>query len=516
MTKNIYDYQDAEGFLPETVFDEWCRKNNLRRELSSTPRYDGIYASEVRHYDVKVGYERERYRTQTYLRFYPDGTVLYEDAHEQFLPSPKQMAVVFKKESKEVKSRGVYKLRGGQIAVEVIKVGPKPGLLRSGPKTEHSFLGLYLDEGLNRGTLYVVTYSWGVARYEFTFVKAYQEELQLQAPVSSAPLRTHPPSVAAPPQALPPSTVAGQLVPRITHTIGTLFVTYQQPGSKVDGLAWSPDGRRIVSFGLGKAQVWVPSSGSVLYDYNVKGFTTIITALTWSPDSTRVATAGSDKAVQIWDASDGHVITAYKGGHNKFIRDVAWSPNGQHIASCEDTELHIWNAVSGQHIFTFTAHPKTLVGMRSLAWSPDATRLASGGGDDHVTVWNPNNGSAIYTYTQQHNTINGLAWSPDGKRIASGSSDKTVHIWAAETGADQVICQGHTKAVNAVAFSPDGKRIASASDDATVRIWSGETGQHLFTYEGHKKGVNTLAWSPDGTYIASGGVDKTVQVWACG
>ena len=92
--------------------------------------------------------------------------------------------------------------------------------------------------------------------------------------------------------------------------------------------------------------------------------------------------------------------------------------------------------------------------MRSVSWSPDATRIASGGGDNHVTVWNPHNGSPIYTYTQQRNTINGLAWSPDGKRIVSGSADKTLHIWAAETGADPVICQGHTKAVNAVAFSP--------------------------------------------------------------
>ena len=84
----------------------------------------------------------------------------------------------------------------------------------------------------------------------------------------------------------------------------------------------------------------------------------LLLALTWSPDSTRVATAGSDKVVQIWDASDGQLITVYKEGHHKFIRCVSWSPNGQHIASCEDMELHIWNALSGQHILTFIAHPK--------------------------------------------------------------------------------------------------------------------------------------------------------------
>ncbi len=498
MAKSIYDYRDSEGFVTEKRFDEWCRKNNIRRDPDriSPPRWDGIYTtgegrskshSEVDHYDQF---------TQSYMRFYPDGTVLFHyESMNKRTPTAIEMGGVFRKETKEVKSRGSYKLRGEQIASEVIVVGR--GLFPS--KFKRAFLGLCLS-----GTLYMATYAGDVEKYEFTPVRAYLEELQLQAPASSAPMQT-----------LPSSTFAQEPVTQMTYKIGTIFVTYQQPGSKVDGLAWSPDGRRIVSFGLGEAQVWVPLSGSILYNYKVKGFATIVTAITWSPDSTRVATAGSDKVVQIWDASDGHIITAYKG-HHKFIRCLSWSPNGQHIASCEDTELQIWNALSGQHILAFTAHPKTLVGVRSLVWSPDATRIASGGGDDHVTVWNPNNGSAIYTYTQQHNTINGLAWSPDGKRIVSGSSDKTVHIWAAETGADRVICQDHTKAVNAVAFSPDGKRIASASDDTTVRIWSSETGQHLFTYEGHKKSVNTLAWSPDGKYIASGGVDKTVQVWACG
>ncbi len=643
MAKSIFEYKDAEGFLPEGHFDEWGRKNNLRREPASigSPRYDGIYATEEREYEVQSGYDWETYRTRGYLRFYPDGMVLYEYANMKWPPSPEEMAVVFKRENDIVKSRGIFKLRGGQIAFEVIEVGPKRGLLLPAPKTKLNFLGLSLPDAL-----YIVTETGGKLKYSFTPIKAYQEEIRLALaqlkekghmhqkasqwdlalPFYEEYLRIDPTnddmhflmgrclhllgmhdqaltvfeqacrlrptsgtyhncrgeellalgrcqdaieafkySLATP--YLPPYAsmqawggmsnalqalgqtreaqeaqqkseqsekeyqlqvpVSSQTLssstftqtppviqPQPTQKIGTTLVTYQQPGSKVDGLAWSPDGRHIASFGLGKTQVWEPLSGNLLYDYNVKGFATIITAIAWSPDSTRIATGGSDKVVQIWVTSDGHITTAYKG-HHKFIRALSWSPNGQHVASCEDTELHIWNALSGQPILTFTAHPKTLVGMRALAWSPDATRIASGGGNDHVTIWNPDDGSAISTYTQQRSTINGLAWSPDGKRIASASSDSTIHIWAVETGADQIVCKGHTNVINTVAFSPDGRRIASACNDGTVRIWDSETGQQIFTYGGHKKNVTTLAWSPDGRYIASGGVDKTVQVWAC-
>ena len=116
MAKNIYDYRDAEGFLPEGRFDKWCRKNNLRRVSGSiaSPRYDGIYASEKRDYDVRIGYDREKYRTRTYLRFYPDGTILYEHADLNRLPTPRQRVSAFRRESNDVKNRGqlLVQLRG--------------------------------------------------------------------------------------------------------------------------------------------------------------------------------------------------------------------------------------------------------------------------------------------------------------------------------------------------------------------------------------------------------------------
>jgi WD40 repeat protein len=67
--------------------------------------------------------------------------------------------------------------------------------------------------------------------------------------------------------------------------------------------------------------------------------------------------------------------------------------------------------------------------------------------------------------------LNAVAWSLDGKRIASGGNDITVQLWNFSDGSNPFSYQGHTDMVNAVAWSPGGTIIASASADKTVQEW---------------------------------------------
>ena len=68
-----------------------------------------------------------------------------------------------------------------------------------------------------------------------------------------------------------------------------------------------------------------------------------------------------------------------------------------------------------------------------------------------------------------------MAFSPDATRLASGSSDGTVRLWDAATGDEVRRFEGHTDWVSSVAFSPDGTRLASGSDDRTVRLWDADS-----------------------------------------
>jgi WD40 repeat protein len=69
------------------------------------------------------------------------------------------------------------------------------------------------------------------------------------------------------------------------------------------------------------------------------------------------------------------------------------------------------------------------------------------------------------------NGVRSISFSPDGKRLATGSEDRLVKIWDADTHQELITFKGHSDHVYSVAFSPDGRTLATGSRDKTAQIW---------------------------------------------
>ena len=71
-----------------------------------------------------------------------------------------------------------------------------------------------------------------------------------------------------------------------------------------------------------------------------------------------------------------------------------------------------------------------------------------------------------------------VAFSPDGTLVATGSWDKTARVFEARTGRE-VARLAHQDGVRAVAFSPDGTLVATGSEDKSARVFEARTGREL-------------------------------------
>jgi WD40 repeat protein len=204
--------------------------------------------------------------------------------------------------------------------------------------------------------------------------------------------------------------------------------------------------------------------------------------------------------------------------------------------------------------------------MTSLAFLPDGNRLAAGGGDNKVKVWDLAEKKVARELTGFALAVLAVAVSEDGKLLVAGSADATVRgfdpaggkeLWkwasrkaacgvAIRKGGGQVavgLADGalavldvgggkprevsqqpaHAAGVACAAYSPDGSRLATVGGDGAVRVWTvgdGGAPSPLVKFEGQPAGGTTgssplsaVAFSPDGRFVAAAGADAAVRVW---
>ena len=290
---------------------------------------------------------------------------------------------------------------------------------------------------------------------------------------------------------------------------GKVLTTLSGHSRPVRTCAWSPDGEWIVSGSDDwTLRIWEARTGKVLA--TLSGHDGPVNSCAWSPDGKRIVSGSSDRTLRIWEAWMARVL-ATLSGHEAVVRSCAWSPNGERIVSGSgDGKMRIWEAATGKALAELSGHRGPV---RSCAWSPDGERIASGSRDGTLRIWEPRTGKALATLSGHEEAVWSCAWSPDRELILSGSDDMTLRIWEARTGKVLATLSGHQGPVRSCAWSRDGERIVSGSDDMTLRIWEVRTGKALAELSGHRGSVGSCAWSPDGERIVSGSRDGTLRTW---
>lgn len=235
-----------------------------------------------------------------------------------------------------------------------------------------------------------------------------------------------------------------------------------------------------------------------------------------------VATLDNTGTLRLWMSADGAAVDVFSGSLPEAAKPVAVSGSASGLILqqadgklARTTAFPAWNLAQtlgpqGE------GQPSVFVDrVLALAFSPDGTMLAAGGGEasrsGELTLWNVADGKLIRSFEDAHSdTVYGVDFSRDGKLLASAAADKFVKVFDLATGEHVRSYEGHTHHVMDVSWKGDGTQLASAGADNAIKIWNAETGEQARTITTYSKQVTSLSFIGMGDEFISCSGDKRV------
>jgi WD40 repeat protein len=175
-----------------------------------------------------------------------------------------------------------------------------------------------------------------------------------------------------------------QPIPPWPDNTGTL--SSEHHATDVTGVAWSPDGRYLLSASKdGQMVVWEMPDGGRIHNWQIEEDTFGV-YVAWSPTAPMVATAVSFGSIQLWNSDDWSLIQTVERTGTSGVDQIAFSRDGRWLGVVGGrSKVTIFDAATGEIAYESHEHRATV---RGISWSPTApNQLATGGDDGIIRLW---------------------------------------------------------------------------------------------------------------------------------
>jgi len=310
-------------------------------------------------------------------------------------------------------------------------------------------------------------------------------------------------------------------------------VKYQYP-AVINALAFTPDSKAIVVGGHHELTVWSVPEVKLLKRIRTRAERAY--AFAFLPDGTLAVAGGRpgqegdvriydinsktaklEEGVEILDGvADPKVMLKLLAETDDSVLCLAVSADGKRLAAggC-DRVVRIWDlsaGVAGAKLEqSIENHADWVLG---LALTNDGKYLLSAARDKTAKVWDLKAKESVMTFPDHQNIVYGVAANKDGSLGFSIGADRQVRSWKPGGDGKQIKATGgHNDEVFKIAVSAKDGLLATASADKSVRLWDAAGGTSTKTLQGLTGHVFALAFSPDGTMIAGGSFLGEVGIW---
>lgn len=309
----------------------------------------------------------------------------------------------------------------------------------------------------------------------------------------------------------------------------------------ISDLEFSPDDKKIacISPGNNATKIFDTATGSLLKTFN-GGKPAKINDFAYSTDGKFLVAGNSEGELFLLD-TNGAVTRTLSTQPNE-IKQIAISPDGKAVATMTDTVVTIWDSESGRQICTLETLPdealvpkgvnkeeylRSLMTMafmvpgfwRSLAFSPDGSKVATGDMRGVIAIWDVRKGAKLSELNNSSAKtdciIRSLEFSPDGKILAEGhgdlffGGDYATKLWDVDSGKEIRSLEGKAFGLT---FAPDGKTLITGNAKQKVMCWDVATGKCLKEISTGSN-IITLSVSKDGKILATSQSDPMIKLW---
>lgn len=301
-------------------------------------------------------------------------------------------------------------------------------------------------------------------------------------------------------------------------------------GHGITAVALSHDNKLALTGSLdGSIRLWDTASGRLLraiQAHDAEGENTAgVISVAFSPDGRHILSDDHSKS-KLWDAATGKLVLTTQGSESRTDHTVAFSPDGRFFISggthlVRQGDDYIWygdiahvrlvDTASGKVVRTFQHKAGDVF---ALAYSPDGNRIAAGCSGGWVLVWDVQSGQLLHALKPHSTTIRSLAFSQDGTLLLSASSDSTIIVLVTESGQRLSSLEGNVDGTGLVGFAANGRHILSVgAQDHALRTWDSANGRLIGAIE-DKDAFDPsarYALSADGRWLLSAGT--SLQLW---
>ncbi|KAI0136287.1 WD domain-containing protein [Xylariales sp. AK1849] len=206
------------------------------------------------------------------------------------------------------------------------------------------------------------------------------------------------------------------------------------------------------------------------------------------------------------------------------LRTMAWNPLGTWVATgCVDKTLRVWN-VDKPNVRQSTELKGHTASIEKVAFNPvKELELCSVSIDGTAKFWDVRTRNII-------NEVKGLgeaftlAWAPDGESLVVGNKADKLFVLS-PTESTPIASYQQDVHTNGIAFCWSGKKIFVTTEEGRTRILSYPSFEPLymygyktgrdaeFTLKGHMSSCLTAELQPANRYLATGGSDSLISIW---